>query len=101
MEQSIKVTNMRMHKLNKGERPKERANGTDMWLEEVPIAEGKFILFECKPEEALFYCIGDLKNIVSYNISHGLVKGIGRYLKPIIISETEKIIMYCLICRYK
>lgn len=57
---------------------------------EIPVAEGKVVLIECKPEESLFYKLlsGDI--LPTFNGGQ-LLKTPCQYLKPIIISETEKI----------
>lgn len=65
------------------------------FTEPVLVTDPKLMLVECKPEEALFIHRNttgvDIINHYSYN-QQGLVKGIFyKYLKPILISETEKI----------
>lgn len=59
----------------------------------VPVAEAKLVLVECKPEEALFYIVHDFqdKKFDRILLYHEQVKGLGKYYKPILISETEKI----------
>jgi hypothetical protein len=55
----------------------------------VDIAEGKLVLVECKPEEAMLYRLYSGKRILSYEFKNGLPKSPGSYVKPIIISKTE------------
>lgn len=57
---------------------------------EALVTDAKLVLVECKPEEALFFYSVAL-GMNSYSFSQGLVKGIGVYIKPVLISKTEKI----------
>lgn len=61
---------------------------------EVLVTDAVLVLMECRPEEALFYRQkGNIYDgqLNRYYPKYGLVKGIGKYLKPILISLTEKI----------
>jgi hypothetical protein len=84
-----KVTNTRIHKYTELEDDVPS-------FETAIVAEGKLVLVECKPEECLFwqhrFTKDTLGGIYLHNYSKdGLVRGLGIYLKPIIISEAEKI----------
>jgi len=54
------------------------------------ITKGKLVLMQCKPEQALLFWSNTLGFSI-YKQSFGLVKTIGKYLKPVIVSETEKL----------
>jgi hypothetical protein len=61
---------------------------------DVPVAEGKLVLVECKSEEALLFRLLSNQEEIKprFWLTGGkVVKGLGTYCKPIIISETEKI----------
>lgn len=84
----IKVTETKMHKLS----PVPRGITGDIIesLRTVPVAEGKIVLVECKPDEAKFW-LSAKGTLCIYLQEYGLIWGTRGYLKPIIISETEKI----------
>jgi hypothetical protein len=84
----IKVESVRMHK-----HPDSKYGWKANF--EVPVADGKLVLVECKPEEALIFKLLNGTDEIGgdrYWLTGGrIVKGPGTYYKPIIISETEKI----------
>lgn len=90
----IKVKNTRMHKVSGKPNPSgytyHGGFEADTRLHEVPVAEGKLVLVECKPEEALLFQYLNTTTFVGIKMGH-YVKGLGKYYKPILISETEKI----------
>lgn len=57
----------------------------------VLVAEVKLVLVECPPVDAKFWKYHTSDSLAHYEHRMGFVKGIGKYLKPILISETEKI----------
>lgn len=61
-----------------------------LMIPQIPVIKAKLVLVECKPEEALFIQLPNVKLSLYYK-KNGLIKGMGKYLKPILISETEKI----------
>ncbi len=95
----IKVKDTRMHKINyiANELDDKHHIGTKVNIKEVPVAEAKLVLVECKPEEAKLFGVmignsnGFKGGLFDYSKT-GLLKGITKYWKPILISETEKII---------
>lgn len=86
----IKVKDTRIHKTAKdylGE------DGT-MHTFKVPVAEAKLVLVKCLPEEATLFEFQSNTlgyKLIHYDSSKGLIKGLGKYYKPILISKTEDI----------
>jgi len=85
---NTQIKNTRVHTLYSD-------NGA-LW-KKVPVADGKFVLVECKPEEALLNASTDLKmrylippRIYAYKHNPKFSTS-GHFYIPIIISETEKI----------
>jgi len=60
-------------------------------LPNCPMAEGKLVLIECQPEEAKLWYATNSTLRVAFTSSNGRIKGIGKYLKPLLISEKEPI----------
>lgn len=56
-----------------------------------PMVEGKLVLIECQPTEAKLWFSTNTSLKVAFNSSQGLIKGIGKYFKPLVISEKEPI----------
>lgn len=89
---TIKVKETKNHRAGK---LNWSADNRELIFEEaiVPVAEAKLVLIECKSEEALFYIVHDFqdKKFDRILLYHEQVKGLGKYYKPILISETEGI----------
>jgi len=92
MNTQIKVEKTRMHKIPRLFSKMRGFNsivGIPKW-QEVPVAEGKLVLVECKSEEALIVRVENGINVpLYYFVRANFIAG--KYYKPIIISETEKI----------
>lgn len=110
----IKVTQTKMHKIFDPSSLKLRYNKSPNEItgellggeKEVPVAEAKLVLIKCSINEALFYEQQEVlvktavRNTLIYNNVDNKWKRLyidsstlpkGRYVKPILISETEKI----------
>lgn len=83
----IKVKDTRMHKTG-WENPVSKRD------EEVPVADAKLVLVECKPEEALIYLPVwkyEENKLRLFDIKDVHPSAIYKAYKPILISETEKV----------
>lgn len=60
---------------------------------DIAVAKVKLVLAECAREEAILFGYLNQPTIIRYKGENGLVKGLGKYLQPVFVSETEKIKM--------
>lgn len=92
----IKVKHTQIHILaiNAIAHTVRHTKGLPVEIDSVPVAIAKLVLIESLPKEASLFRFLNQDTIIRYDKSYGLVKGLGIYLKPILISETEKIEEY-------
>ncbi len=85
----IKVKDTRMHTLV-SHYTQPDSHGPTVKFNSIPVAEAKLVLVKCKRELSSLYVL-DSKILPYFPNDQGPIKGIGKYYKPILISETEKI----------
>lgn len=88
----IKVIHTKMHKI-----PQFNRRGEQDMVSNIPVAEAKLVLVECKPEEALLVKPQEHWMLASFALTTNGYPSLwikyprGIFWKPILISETEKI----------